>query len=385
MKIFHLSDLHIGKSMNYSLKNIQIDILNKIIEKVKEHNPDVVLISGDIYDKAVPSSEAFDVFDDFLVKYNKVNPDIPMLIIAGNHDDASRLNYGSEFFSNHQIYIETLPPSSQEAHIKKVTLTDKYGDVNFYLLPFTRTSMVRNWNEDVNSYNDAIKYLIEREYIDYSSRNVLLSHQFYINGSQTPERSASEINYLSVGGIDSVDVNIIKDFDYVALGHIHKSQMVLADHIRYSGTPIKYSLSEVDQTKGIQVVELNQKGEKNNYSFIELETVPAIRKIRGSLKELLALANDENKDDYLFIQLTDSEGYNPLEQLREKYSHIIEVVNINNNIKDNLELLSENERELDPTSAFEEFYKQIKSEDISKKSSELFADILLEVTSNQGE
>ena len=177
------------------------------------------------------------MFDHFLTSLASVS--VPILIIAGNHDSPDRLQYGNSFFRNHGIHISEMPPRKEEEHLEKIVLTDEYGDVNFYLLPFTKPSYVRHLFEDVKDldHEKAISLLLDREDIDWDQRNVLVSHQFFVSGNGDPERSGSELQY--VGGLDSVHTSVIEKFDYVALGHIHKHQIVGADHIRYSGTPMK--------------------------------------------------------------------------------------------------------------------------------------------------
>lgn len=373
MKIFHISDLHIGKQLNTNnIRDIQEDIFNQIINKIELIKPDCLVVAGDIYDKSVPSGEAFTLFDDFLYSMNKVNPDVPVLIIAGNHDDASKLNFGSSFFKNHNIYISTLPPQNESEFLQKVVIKD----VNFYLLPFTKPAMVRKWMDVESDYNLVIQKLIERENIDYSKINVLISHQFFVSGSKTPDRSDSEFNHSSVGGIDAVDIKHVENFDYVALGHIHGPQSVGKDHIRYSGTPIKYSLSEIKHEKGIQVIDIHEKG-NIEYSFIKLESNPNIRLIRGTLSEILM--DEGNSDDYVYIEMLD-DPYNPLEQLREKFTHIVEVNKVNKNSNIDFIDLDENSGEIDPFESFRDFYKQMRDKDLSEEGMSLFQEILSEVS-----
>ena len=375
MKLFHISDLHIGKQLKtYNLTQLQNDVFHQIIEKTKEQQPDVLIIAGDVYDKNVPSAEAFDLFDTFLKDFTKTNPKVPVYIIAGNHDDASRLQFGSTFFRDHNIFISTLPPQSNDSFLMKQTLTDAYGNVNFYFLPFTRPSMVRGWL-DVKNYQDAIEQLIAREAIDTRQRNVLISHQFYVYGQSRPERSESELNYLSVGGLDCVDTMVVDDFDYVALGHIHRAQKVGKESIRYSGTPIKYSLSEVDHIKGIQVVEMKEKG-NITYDFIPLVSSPDIRKVEGTLQEVLAQASESNKDDYVYIVLKENIPYNPLDLLRERYSHIVEVQNPWMRAQHHLAEAQQYGKEIDPMEAFREFYAQIRDETLEGSKEQLMMDII---------
>ena len=229
MKFFHLSDLHIGKQLHrYNLKEDQQVILKEVIDYAKELRPDAIVIAGDIYDKSVPSAEAVTIFDEFLTELSEITPVIPILIISGNHDSPDRLQYASEILRRHHIYLVGNVPEQPEEHIEKVTLQDTYGEVDFYLLPFMKPGYVRNVfvNNVPETYADAVREIIKREEIDYNNkRNVLVSHQFYVGEKEgSPETCDSEV--FSVGGIDNVDIGAVKEFDYVALGHLHGAQYV---------------------------------------------------------------------------------------------------------------------------------------------------------------
>ncbi|MBN2221992.1 MAG: exonuclease SbcCD subunit D, partial [Vallitaleaceae bacterium] len=326
MKFFHLSDLHIGKHLHsYSLYELQRDVFQQIVEKAIEKRPDAILISGDIYDKSVPSGEAYTLFDGFLSDLSEITPKIPVLIIAGNHDSAERLNYASGFLERHGIILEVLPPRSLEEELKKITLTDEFGDVDFYLLPFMKPGYVRYLFEDGKSisYQKAVQTVLERADIDYDRRNVLLSHQFYINGNHEPETCESELSYISVGGVDSVDISVVDKFDYVALGHIHGAQIVGKNHIRYCGTPLKYSVSEEKHEKAIAMVTLGDKGSEITFESIPLRSIRDVRSEKGRLHEILERATEANRHDYVSITLTDEEElYQPKDKLEEVYDHI---------------------------------------------------------------
>ena len=254
MKFFHLSDLHIGKQLHrYNLKEDQQVILKEVITYAKELRPDAIVIAGDIYDKSVPSAEAVNVFDEFLTDLSEITPEIPILIISGNHDSPDRLKYASEILKRHHIYLAGNVPERPEEHIEKVTLHDAYGEVDFYLLPFMKPAYVKNIFVDgtPETYSDAVKEIIKREKIDYKDkRNVLVSHQFYVGEkAESPETCDSEV--FSVGGIDNVDIGSVKEFDYVALGHLHGAQCIGKPEIRYCGTLLKYSVSESTQNKSL--------------------------------------------------------------------------------------------------------------------------------------
>ena len=224
MKFIHLSDLHIGKQLHhYSLLEEQRELLGQVVMHVKKEHPDAVVIAGDVYDVAVPSAEAILVFDEFLSALDALEQELAIFIIAGNHDSAKRLDYASRILAKHDIHIVGMPPIAEEEPMRKVCLTDGYGEVNFYLLPFVKPAYVKKiFPEESLSFSDAVKRLAERETIDETKRNVLVSHQFYAGGGETPLTSDSEVHV--VGGLDNVDVGVLAPFDYAALGHIHRAQ-----------------------------------------------------------------------------------------------------------------------------------------------------------------
>jgi exonuclease SbcD len=380
MKIFHISDLHIGKYLHfYNLKDNQIAILNQIVDKARQYRPDVIIIAGDIYDKSVPSAEAYAIFDRFLIELSEIKPAIPVLIIAGNHDSADRLNYASTFLEKHNIYISVYPPRNEDEHLKKVVLNDEYGNVNFYLLPFTRPAYVRHLfeEESITSYDSAVKALIEREDIDYSERNVLISHQFYVAENTKPETCDSEQIYISVGGIDSVDISAVEKFDYVALGHLHGAQSIGKRHIRYSGTPLKYSVSEEKHIKSITMVTLKDKGSDIIIDTIPLVAEQDVRSVKGTLREIIGLATDDNRHDFVSITLTDEdEIYKPKEQLEEHYDHILEVKIENSRTKAQL-LDTYSEIKIDdPLEAFKEFYQEMQGVPMSNEEEKIMLDVI---------
>jgi len=383
MKLFHISDLHIGKQLHYyNLKDNQVELLEQMVEKAREYQPAAILIAGDIYDKSVPSAEAYAVFDQFLNDLSEIKPSIPILIIAGNHDSPERLNYASSFLEKHKIYISVMPPQKEEEYLKKVVLEDEYGDVNFYLLPFTKPGYVRHLFEEgvVTSYDTAITSLIERENIDYNQRNVLISHQFYISGDTTPETCESEQVYISVGGIDSVDIASVKQFDYIALGHLHGSQQIGAKQIRYCGTPLKYSVSEEKHVKSITLVTLGEKAVDIVIDKIPLIARQDVRREKGTLSEIISRATEENRHDYISVTLTDeTDIYKPKDQLEEHYDHILEIKVENSRTRAQLENISGEATVLDPFEAFKEFYQEMQSVSMCEEEENIMADIINKV------
>lgn len=380
MRFFHLSDLHIGKHLHfYNMAQEQAFILNQIVQKAVEYQPDAILIAGDIYDKSVPSGEAYRLFDDFLVKLSEIMPTIPVLIIAGNHDSAERLQYASSFMEKHQIYISTMPPEQGE-HLRKVTLTDEYGEVDFYLFPFIKPGYVRylfQEGEEV-SFETAFSRVLEQEQIDDTRRNVLLAHQFFTTNGIKPEICDSETAGVVVGGLDAIDTRVISGFDYVALGHIHGPQTIGNGRIRYCGTPLKYSVSEEHHKKSITYVTLREKGSEPVIETIPLVGDRDVRKIRGTLQELLAAGKNGNVHDYVSITLTDEkEPYRPKDALEEVYDHILEITVDNARTRAILadSGMSE-ERIVSPIEAFREFYQLMQQQPLSEDEENIMIEII---------
>lgn len=380
MKIFHISDLHIGKQLHYyNLKDNQQAILHQIVDRAVEHTPDVILICGDIFDKTVPSAEAYTLFDDFLNECSGRMGGTPILIIAGNHDNAQRLNYASSFLEKHHIYISVLPPQQEEEHLKRIQLQDEWGTVNFYLLPFLKPGYVRHLFEEgaVTDYESAVRRVLEREDIDLAQRNVLLSHQFYTNGGEKPQLCDSESAVISVGGLDNIDVSVIEQFDYAALGHIHGAQMVKKPSIRYCGTPLKYSVSEEHHKKSITMVTLQEKGMEPLIETIPLIPKQEVRREKGLLKEILERATDGNCHDFVSITMTDEkEPYNPKEQLEEVYDYILELRMENSRTRSLMEEKEELDIQLHPMEIFRSFYEEMNQQTLNEREEKLVTKII---------
>ena len=379
MKFFHLSDLHIGKQLHrYNLKEDQQVILKEVVTYAEELRPDAIVIAGDIYDKSVPSAEAVTIFDEFLTELSEITPAIPSLIISGNHDSPDRLQYASEILKRHHIYLAGNVPGKPEEHIEKVTLQDAYGEVDFYLLPFMKPGYVRNVFVDnaPETYADAVREIIKREKIDYNNkRNVLISHQFYIGEkAESPETCDSEV--FSVGGIDNVDTGAVKEFDYVALGHLHGAQCIGRPEIRYCGTLLKYSVSECTQNKSLTVVTLKEKGEKPEIACYPLHPLRDVRKKKGTLEEIIKEAGKEEEEDYISITLTDEiDPYKPKEQLERVFSHILEIRVDNQRTRSKLKEMDEELVMKDPFTSFSEFYKEMQGREMNAEEEQIMKEI----------
>ena len=360
MKLFHLSDLHIGKRVNeFSMLEDQKYILMQILKAAKEHQPDGIILAGDIYDKPVPAAEAVQVFDDFLTSLNEMG--LIVFMISGNHDSPERVSYGGRLMKKSGIYVAPV----YEGKTEKVEFTDAYGKVCIHLLPFVKPAVVRHAFEEgefekeaeaVCDYQSAVKMTVSHMAVDTDVRNVLIAHQF-VTGAMRCESEE-----VSVGGLDNVDASVFDGFDYVALGHIHSPQAVGRDQVRYCGTPLKYSFSEAGQ---------------------ELHPLRDMRKIRGSYMEVTAKSFYENGncEDYLHVTLTDEEDIlDGLQKLRVIYPNIMQLEYDNRRTRENPELTTaqavEQKSEME---LFMEFYELQNNQPMSQIQEEFVRNIIREV------
>lgn len=320
MKLIHLSDLHIGKKVNgFSMLEDQQDILfKKILPIIDEEKPDGIIIAGDVYDKSIPPSEAVGLLDEFLVKLAERN--LQVFIISGNHDSAERLAFGNRLIDKIGIHISPV----YQKDTAKFTMKDNFGAVNIYMLPFIKPVHVRTaFESDENiSYTDAVRMAVSQMNVNVSERNILVTHQF-VTGA---ERSDSED--ISIGGSDNVDASVFDDFDYVALGHLHRPQNVGTNRIRYSGTPLKYSFSEEKDRKSVTVVEMREKGilAVREIPLLPLHEMVTLRGTFSELTEKKFYENTSYREDYTHIILTDENDIeNALNRLREIYRNIMKL------------------------------------------------------------
>ena len=331
MKFFHLSDLHIGlKLVNHDLNNDQQHILTQIVHLACDRQPDAIVIAGDIYDKAIPSADAVSLFDQFITDLTQALPHAEIMLISGNHDSAQRLDVFRQVLVKQKIYMIGLPPQKTDEYIAQVTLHDEYGPINFYLLPFVKPSMVKlitgtDKNGNNLSYDAALHALVARETIPPEQRNVLVSHQFYLStGGQAEDIDRSDSEIITVGNIDSVNGDMLEQFDYAALGHIHKAQRLNGkDCFRYCGTPLACSISEAGQEKGIIEVEMGAKGTVKT-TVLPLSPLHAVRKIKDTLENVLAAPSE----DYVSITLTDEQDldvFDMQDRLNAAFPNLLEI------------------------------------------------------------
>ena len=318
MKFVHLSDLHLGKRVNeYSMIEDQEFILKKIINIIDYEKPEGVIIAGDVYDKSIPSAEAVQMFDVFLTCLAKRK--LQVFVISGNHDSPERMSFGSRLMDQSGIHISQV----YNGKVEPFTLSDEHGNVNVYMLPFIKPAHVRRFSEEeIDTYTDAIGVAVAEMNIDQSGRNILITHQFVTGALR------SESEDLSVGGSDNVDVSVFDGFDYVALGHIHSPQNCTSERVRYCGTPLKYSFSEVKDKKSVTIVELANKGNLT-IRTVPLDPMRDMVEIKGKYDDIMLKSFYENttyQEDYVHITLTDEEDIvDAIGKLRTVYHNLMKL------------------------------------------------------------
>ncbi|MEQ2371687.1 exonuclease SbcCD subunit D [Blautia sp. CLA-JM-H16] len=365
MKLIHLSDLHLGKRVNeFSMIEDQKYILDQILTVIDEERPDGILLAGDLYDRPVPSAEAVQLFDSFLTRLAQRK--LPVYAISGNHDSAERIAFGAHIMSSSGICMSPV----YDGKTAKYCLTDSYGEVWIHLLPFIRPSVVRHalageeGTEEIRTYQEAVQAAVEHMDIDIEKRNILVAHQFAVGAVSCDSEE------ITVGGIDQIEVSVFRDFDYVALGHIHSPQNVGSDHIRYCGTPLKYSFSEAGQQKSVTVVELKEKG---NLKVREISLKPKrdMRKLKGSYMEITSLSNyqDTNTEDYVQITLTDEEDIvDGMQKLRTIYPNLMRLEYDNRRTRENQNVAgAETVQKKSELEYFEEFFELQNNQPMNKE------------------
>ncbi len=307
MKLMHVSDLHLGKSLgDFDLTRDQEYLLNQLLEIADKRSVDAVLIAGDVYDRAIPSEAATRMLDYFLSSLAK--RDVYTYMISGNHDSDERLNYGSNLFETNHIYIST----KFDGNLYKQTLKRGKGEVDIYLLPFVKASQVRHYLPEakIETYDDAVRAVINNADIDKTKCNVLVAHQFVAGKSDGPVLGGSEsLGTRNVGAVEKIGYDCFDDFDYVALGHIHSPQQVGRKEVRYSGSPLKYSFSEVHNEKSVPLITLGEKGEAD-FDFVPIKPMRNMRHIKGKMKDLLDKSNVSAPEDFIYVTLTEEEIIN---------------------------------------------------------------------------
>ncbi|OUQ59598.1 exonuclease sbcCD subunit D [Tyzzerella sp. An114] len=373
MRFIHLSDLHIGKRVNeFSMLEEQEYILGKILNIIDDENVDCVIIAGDVYDKSVPSAEAVQVFDKFL--YNISKRDIKVFVISGNHDSAERIAFGSNIMDKSGVYMSPV----YDGNIKSVKLQDKYGNINVFMIPFIKPAHVRRYfeNKNIETYTDMMRAVIGTIDTYFKERNIIITHQFVTGATRC------ESEEISVGGSDNIDADVFENFDYVALGHIHGPQYISRETIRYCGTPLKYSFSEIRHNKSVTVVDMNEKG---NISIKKVPLTPKrdMREIRGNFEDITRKEYYEkiNRNDYMHIILTDENDVNDaIGKLRVIYPNIMKLDYDNKRTRSEFTLEAlEDVKDRNPVDLFSEFYESQNGQTMSDEQREFILKLTEEI------
>ena len=370
MKFFHLSDLHLGKRVNeFSMLDDQRYILTEVLRAAEEEKPNALLIAGDVYDKSVPSAEAVALFDEFLVGASKLG--VKTFIIYGNHDSPERIAFGSRLMTGSGVFASPV----YSGVCKPEILRDEKGETAIYMLPFLKPAHVKRFfpEAEISSYTDALRTAISAMEIDPARRNVLITHQF-ITGA---ERTESE--EVSVGGTENVDAEIFSQFDYVALGHVHRPQNFSGRKMRYCGSPLKYSFSEAGDKKSITVVELPEKGK---LSLREIPLVPMrdMFELRGNYNDIMAksfYADTPYPASYVRVTLTDEEDVpEAFAKLRTVYPYIMKLDYDNARTRKNAEIGGASVENKSPFELFSEFFELQNNKPMTDEQSEIISALI---------
>lgn len=381
MRFLHTADLHIGKRVNeFSMLEDQEYILRQILKTADKEQVEVVLIAGDVYDKQVPSAEAVRLFDWFLTQLNSRK--LPVFVIGGNHDSVERLSFGAQIMEESGVYLT----QSYDGKVVPVRLEDEYGPVNLWMLPFLKPAMVKRFfpEQDIVTYQDALETVIGNMELNREERNLLIAHQFVTGAVTGGSEDSVEV---FVGGVENVDASVFADFDYVALGHIHRAQSAGGEQIRYSGTPLKYSFSEIRHEKSVTIAELKEKGSLTVHQE-PLKPLHDMREIRGSYEELVLRENYQGTDleDYLHVILTDENDIpDVIGRLRSIYPNIMKLDYDNQRTRRNQELMKEEAAvEQSPMELLGQFFSQQNNQEMSPEQTEYARTLMETIRKEEG-
>lgn len=377
MKILHLGDLHLGKRVNeISMIEDQKFILDQIVTLVKEEKIDVILLCGDIYDKAIPTIEAIHLLDEFLEELSDLK--VKVLMISGNHDSSERLSFGRNLFKRSNLYIA----SQFNQEIEKITIKEDGYNINFYMLPFVKPANINHVLKiQTETYEECFKHLMEQVKINEDETNILLAHQFVTVGKNSPELSDSETS--SLGGIDNIDYRLFDAFDYVALGHIHKPQAMGREMVRYAGSILKYSFSEIHKDKQATILTIS-KNKQISLSHHLLKPLRDMREMECSLESLLKRKCEiGNEEDYMHVILTDEEQIlDAIGEVRTVYPNVMQISFKNHRHMMQYETIQMKENQIadqNPMELFEQFYKMQNHIDLDEKRAQMAISIFEEV------
>lgn len=384
MKFFHTADWHLGKLVQgVYMTEDQRYILDQFIQAIKDEKPDAVIIAGDLYDRAVPPTEAVNLLDEVLETI-VLKLKTPVLAIAGNHDSPSRIDFGSRIMKSNGCHII----GEFTKNIDPVVLHDEHGEVHFHLVPFCDPSVVRNvlGDEDIRTHHDAAEKIVEHiaDKMDNNARHVLIGHAFVTKQGEAEENTSDSERPLAIGGAEHVDAHLFSKFHYTALGHLHQAHHVLQETIRYAGSILKYSISEEHHKKGFNIVEMDADG---NVSLEKRLLIPKkdMRTVEATMEDLLQHPVNE---DYVFVHLLDEAPVlSPMEKVRSVYPNAMHVERKNYAFSsgnadgdESIERTRMSHLEL-----FQAFYKQVQGAEASEETEAIFKDILDELLRHENE
>lgn len=383
MKIFHTADWHLGKLVQgVYMTEDQEYILEQFIKDIETEQPDVIIIAGDLYDRAVPPTEAVQLLDKVLETII-LQLKIPVLAVAGNHDSPSRLDFGSNIMRASGLHIagELTNP------LKPVVLSDSDGEVHFHLIPYAEPGKVRYLlgDENIRTHNDAMQKITEKikETMDSNTRHIFVGHAFVTPGGEPKENTSDSERPLSIGGAEHVSSEHFNGFHYTALGHLHQAHFVGNDKVRYAGSPLKYSISEELHNKGYLIVQLDQDGK----TTIEKRMLTPRRDMRTVEGLIADIERQPINEDYVFVRLLDeSLVLSPMERVRSVYPNAMHVERkqaISGLIGENVAV--EGRAKMDGLSLFKAFYKDVRGTDLSPETEKLFIETLQEILEKEGE
>lgn len=371
MRLLHISDLHLGKRVNeYSMLEDQAHILEQILKIADQEQAQGVLIAGDVYDKPVPPAEAVRLLDYLLSSF--ADRKIPVFFISGNHDSRDRLSFGAELFKKSGVYM------ASEGFLEKVDREDEYGELSIWLMPFLKPAQVRSVypEKDIQTYTDAVRAVLEEADLDPAKRNILVAHQFVAGAVQC------ESEEVSIGGLDQVDVSVFDGFEYVALGHLHRPQSVTRETVRYCGTPLKYSFSEVHDQKSVTIVELKEKGE-TAIKTVPLTPLRDMKELKGTYLQLTSrpFYETQERDSYFRITLTDKEDVmDAVGKLRMIYPNLMKLDYDNVRVRTQMQYEEmEAVEQKRPDEVVSDFYQMVNGTPLSDAQRKLVTEMMEEV------
>jgi len=382
LKFFHTADWHLGKLVQgvYMTEDQRV-VLQQFLQAIDIEKPDAVIIAGDLYDRAIPPTEAVYLLDEMFAEI-VLKRKTPLLTIAGNHDSPGRLNFGSKLMKETGLHIV----GQLGQNMQSTVLNDTHGEVHFHLIPYADPSQVRYLMEEesIITHNQAMKKIIEsiEEKMDKTKRHVFIGHAFVTPHGQEEENTSDSERPLAIGGAEYIDAKLFEPFHYTALGHLHQAHFVLNETIQYSGSPMKYSISEEHHKKGFLIVEMDAEGKVTVEKKL-LDPVRDMRKVEGFLQDILKQPVSE---DYVFVKLLDDTPVlSPMEQIRTVYPN---AMHVERKVFQLIGLSEEREggrTKKDEFTLFRSFYSEVSGKEATEETEQIFKDVLTSLAHEERE